>query len=70
MKVGNSMKNKHDTNDEILNITAAINRIANLIGKTPTQKEYEFNKKEDEMSIHQIMYRFSKYSNAVKKAGL
>lgn len=64
------MKNKYDIEEEKYLIINAIKRIAEIIGKTPTQKEYETYRNEDEMSIHQIFYRFSNYSNAVKAAGL
>ena len=66
------MNNKHDfdTQDENDSIRESIRRIAILLSKTPTQKEYKDHFHNDEMSLEQILYRFGKWSEAVEFAGL
>ena len=63
-------KHKYDIQDENDSIGVSIRRIADLLEKTPTQKEYEIYRREGEMSIRQILYRFGKWSDAVEFAGL
>ena len=64
------MKHKFDIDDEETNILTAINRISKLLNKTPTQKEYKQNRKENELSLEQILYRYGNYGSAVSAAGL
>src|SRR5690606_26481709 len=64
------MKHKYDEQYEKESIINSIKRIAKLLRKTPTQKEYKAYKLEDELSLEQIFYRFSNYNNAVIATGL
>lgn len=64
------MKHKYDDQHEREVILNAIRRIASLLGKTPTQKEYKINRTPNELTLEQISYRFSNYSSAVISAGL
>ncbi len=59
------MKHKYDKIEEKQNIISALKRISNLLGKTPTQKDYKQLRLPGELSIEQIYYRFSNYSNAL-----
>jgi hypothetical protein len=63
------MKHRYDAEDERKNAIDAIRRIAALLGKTPTQQDYKTHRKRDELSLEQIMYRFSRYGVAVEAAG-
>jgi hypothetical protein len=64
--------NKHsfDIEDEKTSAAKSIRRIADLLGRTPTQKQYKANRMGDELSFEQICYRFGPWSEAVKFAGL
>jgi len=63
-------KHQFDILDEQDAIRLAIRRIASCLGKTPTQKEYKTERKENEPSLEQITYRLGTWSAAVQKAGL
>lgn len=63
-------KHQFDYEDEIEMIIDSIQRISKELGKTPTQKEYERNRRESDLSINQIFYRFGTWSKAVTEAGL
>jgi HNH endonuclease len=63
-------KHKFDAEDELNAIILAIKRIASILNKTPTQKEYKLGRQEDEPSLEQITYRLGTWSNAVQKADL
>ena len=64
------MKHKFDIQDEKESIKKSIIRISKLLGKTPTQKEYKLHRTDNEFSIEPIFYRYGKWSNALKAAGL
>jgi hypothetical protein len=63
-------RHAYDKADENLKIISAIQRIHNILKKTPTQKDYKIHRTQDELSLEQILYRFGRYSEAVKAAGL
>ena len=66
-----SMKKHYlDKLDEQEAVNTAINRIASIIGKTPTMKEYKSNRMPEEPSLEQITYRHGCWSVAIKSAGL
>jgi hypothetical protein len=68
--LGTKLKHKFDTLKEKQNILDAIKRIAVLLDKTPTQKEYKKFRTSNEMSLEQIFYRYSNWSSALLEAGL
>lgn len=63
-------KHQFDIEDEKESIKRSIRRISNLIGKTPTQKDYKTHRDSEELSLEQITYRFGNWSDAIKYAGL
>jgi len=63
-------KHPYDIQDEHEAIRIAIRRVADVLGKTPTQKEYKTERNSNEPSLEQITYRLGNWSNAVKQAGL
>ena len=63
-------KHKYDIQDENDSIKASILRIAGVLSKTPTQKEYKENVNKGELSLEQIIYRFGTWSDAIKYSGL
>ncbi len=64
------MKHKFDIEDEKESIAKSILRISKELGKSSTQKEYKQYRREDELTVEQIFYRYGKWSNALKSAGL
>lgn len=64
------MKHKFDIEDEKESIKISILRISKELGKTPTQKEYKEYRNKEELSVEQIFYRYGKWSDALKAAGL
>ena len=63
-------KHQFDIEDEKESIKQSICRISDLLGKTPTQKDYKKHRNSKELSLEQIFYRFGNWSNAVKYANL
>ena len=63
-------KHPYDIQDEHEAIRIAIRRVADILGKTPTQKEYKTERNSNESSLEQITYRLGNWSDAVKQAGL
>jgi len=66
------VKHHFDVEDEKESIKQSICRISDLVGKTPTQKDYKRHRNsKEELSLEQILYRFGgSWSDAVKYAGL
>ncbi|MCK4620505.1 MAG: hypothetical protein KAT52_11215 [Desulfobacterales bacterium] len=63
-------KHHFDIEDEKTAVANSIRRIADLLDRTPTQKQYKTNRIEGELSLEQILYRYGRWSDAVKHTGL
>ena len=47
-------KHPHDKDDEMMSIKESIGRIADLLGKTPTQREYRVHSREYDLTAEQL----------------
>lgn len=63
-------KHKFDLDDEKTRIIESIQRIKKDLNRTPTQKDYKRYRSIGDMSLEQIVYRYGRYSEAIKAAGL
>jgi len=63
-------KHSYDIMDEKQSIRLSIKRVAELLGKTPTMKEYKQHRRKEEFSLEQITYKYGTWSEALRMAKL